>query len=81
VIVSKVHLVRVADLDTAVGTPPGCNARVELGDTAYLDISQEHRICFLTWAAKSVQIVGTAPRVLNSLEQAIAEYADGQVAS
>jgi len=79
--VVKVHLIPIDDLDMVNCTPAGVHARVELGDTAYLDISQEHRICFLTWAAKSVQIVGTAPRVLDSLERAIAEYAARQVAS
>lgn len=78
--VMKVHLLRVDDLDTATGTPHGVHARVELGDTAYLDIGQEHQICFLTWAANSIQIVGTIPRVLNSLEQAILEYAARQAA-
>ncbi len=77
--VSKVYLLRIDDLDTATGTPSGVHARVELGDTAYLDLDQEHRICFLTWGAKSTQIVGTNPRVLDRLERAIVEYAAEQV--
>lgn len=80
-IVSKVHLIRIDDLDTATGTPTDFQARVELGDTPYLDMGQEHRVCFLTWAAKSIQLVGTVPSVLDSLERATTEYASRRVAS
>lgn len=80
-IVSKVHLIRIDDLSTASTTPSGVHARVELGEIGYLDINQEHQICFLTWAAKSIQLVGTVPRVLDSLERAVVEYSADQVSS
>lgn len=77
--VITVHLIRVdEDLDTAAATPPGMHARVELGHTDYLDINAEHQISYLTWAAASVQLVGTDPRVLTRLARAIVDYADDQ---
>lgn len=77
----KVHLIRLDDLDAATSTPPGVHARVELGDVAYLDLHQEHRISYLTYWASAVEIVATNPRILDRLAAAISEYAADQVAS
>lgn len=76
-----VHLIRLDGLDAATSTPGGVHARIELGDAPWLDLHTEHHLCYLTWAAASVQIVGTVPHVLDRLAAAISEYAADQVAS
>lgn len=75
VIVSKVHLIRLADLDTAAHAPVDAHVRIELGDASSLTYDEEHRLRMLAWGGKFVQIVGTNPYAVDSLESFLADYA------
>lgn len=73
-IVSKVHLIRLSDLDTAVHAPMDAHVRIDLGDASSLTYDEEHRLRTLAWCGKFVQIVGANPHAVNSLESYLADY-------
>lgn len=57
--VRAILVLRLADLDTARGAPPGSLVRVDLGDARQLSMAQMERLAYLTYSAAHVQIEGT----------------------
>ena len=73
-IVSKVHLIRLDDLDNATSAPMDAHVRIDLGDASSLTYDDEHRLRTLAWCAKFVQIVGVNPHAVDSLESFLADW-------
>lgn len=80
-IVQKVHLIRLEDLDTAAHAPMDAHVRIDLGDASSLTYDQEHRLRSLAWCAKFVQIVGVNPHAVDSLESFLADWPYDEVIS
>lgn len=73
-IVSKVHLIRLDDIDNATHAPMDAHVRIDLGDASSLTYDEEHRLRTLAWGGKFVQIVGVNPHAVDSLESFLAEH-------
>lgn len=80
-IVSKVHLILLAGLDTAASAPMDAHVRIDLGDASSLTYDEEHRLRSLAWCAKFVQIVGANPHAVDSLESYLADWPIDEVLS